>query len=278
MSSRSSRITQSTLRSLPKTGTDYFIRDTSTKGFHIKVSAAGKKTYQVEARLNGTGRSKKFKIGNIHELSLDEARDKARQALSKIRQGIDPLLEKRAQTHANKTLKQIINLYLDTRPLKQSTIEGYKYLTNKRLTQWLNLPVKDITKHSITDWYTREKTKRPTQTEQAFRFLNSVMNFAIALEVIAVNPCSQTTASRIRYKVKRRSTHLRAHLCHLVHRYDHLIPFFAAGKCSQFTDDTLRFCLYGGSTPAPVELITPTDEDPAWEAQRIREFWDDYSL
>ena len=208
MSSKKTHITAATLKSLRTGDRDYFIRDIGQRGFQIKVSANGKKTYQVEARLNGTGKVKKYKLGNVDDIDLNQAREYARDALTTIRKGIDPLLQKRAQTHEGKTLGEVITLYLKTRRLKKSTIEGYEYLTQRRLSPWLKMRVKDITKHQILDWYLNDVRKTPTQTEQTFRFLNSVMNYSKALEIISINPCEFVTAARVRHSVKRRTGHI----------------------------------------------------------------------
>ena len=193
MSSRQVRITNATLRGLRVHEADLFVRDTDQRGFQIKVSSAGSRTYQVEARLGGTGRVKKYKIANVGDIGLPEAREQARIALSKIREGIDPLLEKRAQTHEGRTLEEVVDLYFKARTLKERTINDYTYLKNRRFKKWLKTRVKDITKHEIYLWYLQGRQETPTQTEQAFRFLNSIMNFSIALEIIGENPCSLVT-------------------------------------------------------------------------------------
>ena len=170
MSSKKTHITAATLKSLRTGDRDYFIRDIGQRGFQIKVSANGKKTYQVEARLNGTGKVKKYKLGNVDDIDLNQAREYARDALTTIRKGIDPLLQKRAQTHEGKTLGEVITLYLKTRRLKKSTIEGYEYLTQRRLSPWLKMRVKDITKHQILDCISTMLEKHQHRRNKLFVF------------------------------------------------------------------------------------------------------------
>lgn len=108
--------------------------------------------------------------------------------MHKIRAGIDPLIEKRAAIHEGKTLSQLVDAYLSSHDLKPRTINDYQYLLKKRLGQWGDRRVIDITKHEILDWY-MEGRGRPVQTEQAFRFMSALMTFARGLEIISINPC-----------------------------------------------------------------------------------------
>jgi len=206
--SRIVQITSATLRTLNPSDADWFVRDSNVKGFQIKVPPSGNAVYQVEARLGGTGKVKKFKIGNVSDLSLDDAKEQASIALTKIRQGVDPLKEKRAETHEGRTLRELVELYIETQDLKPRTIEDYKRAASKRFSGWLDKRVKDIAKHEVLDWYVRNKEKAGTQTDQAFRFLNALMNFAIGMEIIAENPCVLVSRTRVRHRSVARHSHI----------------------------------------------------------------------
>jgi integrase len=181
------------------------------RGFQIKVPPSGKAVYQVEARLGGTGKIKKFKIGNVQDIPLPEARDRAKEALDKIRSGIDPLLEKRALLHEGKTLRQLIDIYYESRNLKASTRNDYEYLATTLLKHWLDKRVTDITRHEIRDWYARGR-KTPTHTEGGYRLLNSLMVFAMGLEIITQNPCQIVTNAGMRYRIQKRTKHIEVNL------------------------------------------------------------------
>ncbi len=201
------RITATTLRNLRPVDKDWFIRDSSQSGFQIKIPPSGKAVYQVEARLGGTGKVKKFKIGNVQDVSLGDARARATDALDKIRSGIDPLSVKRAQLHEGKTLRQLIELYFESRHLKERTKRDYKIIADRRFARWINTRVTNITKHEVRDWYAQGRNV-PTQTEQAYKFLNSLMVFAMGLEIISQNPCSLVTNAGMRFSIRARTSHI----------------------------------------------------------------------
>lgn len=94
---RHTKITEQTLRTIATREKPYFIKDTQLTGFAIKVNPTGRNVYRVEARLGGTGPNKNITIGDINLYSVKEARQKATALLKQIREGNDPVAEKRQQ-------------------------------------------------------------------------------------------------------------------------------------------------------------------------------------
>lgn len=204
----SKRITETTLKSLTPSAKEWYVRDTQLRGFHIRVHPSGSVIYQVEARLGGKGRPKKFKIGNVHEIPLDEARQKATQALKLIREGTDPSKEKQARLFEGITLEQLLKKYLENRKnLKQRTRHAYTYQITKCCKQWLNTRVKDIHKHEVLEWY-HEGKNTPTHTHGAYRVLHTLMEYAEGLEIINENPCKLIKKTKAAYSIKKRETYL----------------------------------------------------------------------
>lgn len=82
------------------TGKDVFLWDESPRGFGLKVTPAGKKTYLVKARVRGDRAKKTFTIGSADAITLDEARREAGDILGMLAKGIDPGAEKKAAAAA----------------------------------------------------------------------------------------------------------------------------------------------------------------------------------
>ena len=204
---RETRITTATINSIRPCPAVYVIRDTAQVGFHIIVLPSGQASYYVGARLGGTGNIKKFRIGGVKDIELEDARERAKEVLDRIRSGIDPLLEKRMQLHEGKTLKLLIEDYFNLRDLKPRTKEQYLYIADRLFTSWLNKRAVDITRHEIQDWYAKGN-KHPAQTDKAYRFLNSLMTFAMGREIIKENPCKLVTNAKMRYRIKSRTDHI----------------------------------------------------------------------
>ena len=205
------RITETTLKTLKAKREPWVIRDTEQRGFQVKVLPSGLATFQVEARMGGKGKVKKFKIGNVSDMPLKQAREKAKEQLNLIRSGTDPQTVKKQQMYEGMTLGELLEAYLG-RPnhnLKERTVKDYRAFFKKQFKQWHKKRVVDITKYEILDWYTKGK-QTPTFTHNAFRALNALMNYAIGLEVIEVNPCEFVTKNKVRYRVPKRTGHIEA--------------------------------------------------------------------
>jgi integrase len=77
----------------------YIAFDECLKGFGVRVLPTGAKSWIVEYRPGGGGRGvgkRRLKLGDIGELTPDQARKVARLTLSKVRLGTDPAAERSA--------------------------------------------------------------------------------------------------------------------------------------------------------------------------------------
>lgn len=91
------RITKQTVDNAPLDDEDYFIWDTDVKGFGLKVSRGGRKSYICQYRTAGgrTGHTRRFTIGNHGSpWTPDLARDQARRILGDVAHGEDPAVAK----------------------------------------------------------------------------------------------------------------------------------------------------------------------------------------
>ena len=203
-------ITESSLKSLRRRDKPWFLKDTKISGFQIKINPSGKSSYFVEARLGGTGKVKRFKLGNVFDLTLADARILATENLALIRAGQDPQALKRARIYEGMLLHELLDSYLkhaQSRDYKARTISDYRRHFKKHFSKWKNKRVQDLSKHEILDWYSAGY-KTPTDTDNAFRCLNAVLNYAVGLEVIELNPCTLINKTRARYKRNERTRHL----------------------------------------------------------------------
>jgi integrase len=85
--------------------------------------------------------------------------------------------------------------------------ESYRALIKKQsegqLKQFMSRQLVDIDRHEIRTWYNRG-SNRPTATDGAFRTLHRLFEYAIALELITVNPCTIVNRTG-RFKKNKRS-------------------------------------------------------------------------
>jgi integrase len=102
----------------PKAKGDAFTWDKDLKGFGLKVSEAGRKTYVLQYRNSG-GRSRRYSIG-LHgsPWTCEEARGRATHLLREIARGNDPL-DARAEARDALTVNELADLYLSEGPAEK---------------------------------------------------------------------------------------------------------------------------------------------------------------
>jgi integrase len=93
-------LTAAKIESLP--AGDYTQGDTQVPGFGVRVRPSGFKAYIVMKRLPGDTTPRRVTLGSVAELTLEEARDKAREAIAAVREGIDVNAEKRRKRDRSK--------------------------------------------------------------------------------------------------------------------------------------------------------------------------------
>ncbi len=68
------------------------------KGFCLRIRPNGRRTFELKYKL--AGRSRRMVLGSYGELTVQQAREKAREAKALVRAGRDPLAEKRQRERA----------------------------------------------------------------------------------------------------------------------------------------------------------------------------------
>ena len=78
---------------------EYFVWDTETPSFFLRVYPTGKKSYCIQRMLGKSRKSIKLSLGSTSTYNdISEARDKAREWLNDLAEGIDPRHKIREQT------------------------------------------------------------------------------------------------------------------------------------------------------------------------------------
>ncbi len=226
------KITQSFLNSLNPNGKVLFYRDTELPGFGVKLNAKGTITFFSEGRIK-KGRMVRVSLGRHPVMLLDMAREKARETMLVIKQGLDPikLEEQESQQRAKDaarddfmsvTLRTVFEEFISLRNLKEKTKKDYKNTFDVCLGDWLDQPVKDITRRKVEERFLeiqkkkhrRAKDTGKAQATKCMRYLRALLNHAKAWEVdegvrlITENPCDVLKEKKVDMRVKPRSTYL----------------------------------------------------------------------
>lgn len=158
--------------------------DDSLKGYGLRVTAAGKRVFVAQGRVQG--KAVCFTIGPFGEWTEFEAREKARKVLQGMREGIDPRDVKKADEATRVTLRQVADAYMG-RPgkLKDSSKSEIERHVTTTFEAWQHKPITGITEDDCRKRYNeiltkglRGKAPAPGQAVQAFSVLRALINFA----------------------------------------------------------------------------------------------------
>lgn len=211
---QSVRLTQKLVETLPppEAGQAFF-RDSNTRGFGLRITAAGARSFILERRIEG--KVKRLTIGRVGEINLAQARIKAQGFIGQVALGVNPIEEKERERVSKITLAQVFEEFKRVRTqLKPHTVYDYGRTLKIALGDWQNRPILTISKDMVAARH-RDlgEASGHAYANQTMRTLRSLFNFAIAnLEdgyggrIVTSNPVDRLTQNRAWFRDKRRRT------------------------------------------------------------------------
>lgn len=127
-------------------------RDAQVKGLLV-ICHATTKTYAVQGDVRRHGRhirTVRVKIDRVDRIGLREARNRARAIMSQIQSGVDPTAKAR---ETGITLLQALEEHLKEKPLRDATVESYRYNIEHYLGRYRNRAVADLSRSEVRDIY-----------------------------------------------------------------------------------------------------------------------------
>ena len=171
---------------------DYELRDTAIPGFLVKVTPTGRKIFMV-AYVAHNGQRRKPAIGRYGEITVEQARNIAKDWLAKVRRGADPSAERTAARQAL-TVKELfdrfITDYSETRN-KPATVEANRGYGKSYVIPILgHLKVPDVTRADISHLMKKMATS-PTNANRVLSAVRKMFNIAEVwgLRPDGPNPC-----------------------------------------------------------------------------------------
>jgi integrase len=169
--------------------------DTVVKGLLVRITHTGHKSFIFRYGDQG----KRYTIGSFADMSIADARDKARDLKERVRQGYDPQAEKIARRNRPKDLTvndlAIVfkNKHLPT--LKKSTRDDYKRRIDNFIIPALGkMRIKDVQRHHVIEVLEDiaengvDGTASPIQSNRVRSILSSMFNFGINRSLADHNP------------------------------------------------------------------------------------------
>ncbi len=161
---------------IPASG-QVFYRDDQLKGFALRVTASGVKSFVVEKRIHG--RVKRKTLGRFGEQTAEQARKDAQRFLGQVASGQDPISAQKDREAQTVTLGEVFELYLKVRAgLKPATVQDYRRLMREVFKDWQGRELRSLTKDRVQKRHQDYGQRSPARANNAMRLLKALFNFA----------------------------------------------------------------------------------------------------
>jgi len=182
------RLTDRFLRSVTTTGTQADYWDETLTGFGLRVSAKGKKTFQIYYRHNRLQR--RMVLGPYPVLSLAQARKHAKDLLADATKGSDPASIRSANRNAE-TFAQLAAAYIKklVSRKKRSSGESERIVRRELLPAWKSRKAKDITRRDIQDLTQGIAERAPYMANRSLSVVRQIFKYGVEGSWLELSPC-----------------------------------------------------------------------------------------
>jgi integrase len=212
------KLTKSVVEDLPAPALGYTLHwDGQLKGFGVRVTARGVKTFVLQRRVNG--KERRITIGRLGPLTAEQARREATKLLGAIATGRDPVAERKHAAIEAVTLGEAFAEYLSARgELRPKTVKDYQRVMGVAFGDWRKRPLVEITgdmvgrRHAVLG-----ERYGKAQANLSMRVLRALFNFAAAnyevggKALVLDNPVKRLSRTRAWFRVDRRETLIKPH-------------------------------------------------------------------
>jgi integrase len=230
-----------------------FLRDSELKGFAVRITAGGAKSFIVEKRIEG--QVKRLTLGRFPELTVEQARKEAHKVLGKIATGGNPIADKQKAILHGKTLADAFGDFLSARKaLKPRTLYDYRRVMAVAFPDWQKKPLVAITKDMVAKRHIQLGEEHgQAYANLSMRFLRALFNFAMAQyedgkgqALLRENPVIRLNQTRAWYRVERRQSVIKSHQLADWYRAVQELKADPLSPSSVLVADYLLFVLFTG--------------------------------
>lgn len=187
-----SRLTERSIVALKARPRRYVVMDDMVPGLGVRVSPSGSKIFVLIARYN-TPNPTRRSLGAFGKLTLDDARDKARDWHRSLNRGVDPkqecLLVQPFGEVAESFFKHI------ARQRRSAEVERS---LRREVMHWKRRPISSITRHDVLTVVDTVRARgHQSNAHHVFGYMRRLFNFAIMRGALEHSPCDRIKASEL---------------------------------------------------------------------------------
>jgi len=187
------KFTDASIKALRRKSERYEVWETNGKGFGLRVSPTGRKSWLFMYRFDGI--SRRMTLGTYPGLTLSEAHTTHAKAMEKLGKGIDPgvlHLQAKAEHRGSPAIAGLAVEYIEKRSKKKKAWREEKRILDKDIIpKWRNRKAKDIKRRDIIlllDGIVERGA--PIMANRTLGVLQRMFKFGIGRGILEATPCS----------------------------------------------------------------------------------------
>jgi integrase len=193
-------LTDLKIKSLKPGAKPYIVPDPQVPGFGVRCMPSGHRSFVLNTRYPGSSNPAPRALGSYGELTLEQAREKARQWRNLIKRGIDPQIQeerdrqaalRKQRTTFTAVAEDFIN---DKLPAERKGREVELEIRREFLPRWGNRPVTEITALDVRNVVKAAKDRgAPYQAHNLLVLARRLFSWAIDQHVygLETSPCDR---------------------------------------------------------------------------------------
>jgi hypothetical protein len=165
-------------------GKPYDVKDTEVRGLRVRVMGSGQRTFVLLGRYPSSPHPTRRALGAYGDLTLEAARDKAREWRKLIRKGVDPQAEEDRQRQAEKrrrhnTFGAVAEDFIREKlPNERKGKEVERDIRREFLSLWPR-PITELTRSDIRDIIEAKKRTAPAQARNLLGIAKRLLSWAV---------------------------------------------------------------------------------------------------
>ena len=192
------KFTDASIRALKPKPARYEAWETNGKGFGLRISPAGRKTFIYMYRFEGTAR--RMTLGTYPALTLSQAHEIHAKAKLELERGTDPNVESvqvKKQAREAHTVKELVHVYVEryAKKKKRSWKEDERVLNKDVVSRWGRRKASSITKQEVVALLDEIMDRaeaiggKGIQANRTLEIVRKMFNFAFERSIVEKNPC-----------------------------------------------------------------------------------------
>jgi integrase len=195
------QLTDLKIRSLRAAEKPFDVKDTQVPGLHVRVMPTGHRSFILLGRFPGKPHPTRRALGGYGELTLEEARDKAREWRRLIGRGVDPQVQEERDRQSVLrqqciTFSAVAEDFIrDKLPSERKGKETEQDIRRELLPKWGKRPITDITSLEVRNLVKaiRDRHGTPYQAHNILITIRRLFGWAIDQTVYGIeqSPCER---------------------------------------------------------------------------------------